>query len=207
MGRGRDKGSAATVDTDPQSLGLKLLAYAHRYAASVGWQTQDVALARGQGVEDIVQDAIASLYGGDPKRRWDPAKHPDPMDHLRSFVNSRLSTLSRSYDNRKVRGVVDPDRHVGLETPETLLVAKEDEAWLVRAKDLLLAEILGDDLLVRLYDLFENEEVEKPAELATRLGTTVDEVKNAKKRLRRAWERVLKMMTEEGAERKEVRNG
>ena len=213
MGNRRDKTKAvaAPIDTDPRSLALRLLAYAHRYAASVGWRTNDTALARGQGVEDVVQDALSSLYGGEPGRRWDPAKHLDPMDHLRSFVNSRLSTLGRSYDNRQVRRGVNPDAYAGTQTPETLLVEQEEQrtqaAWHARARDLLLQEILADDVLVRLYDLVEKEEIGKPAELAARLGVKVEDVKNAKKRLRRAWECVVKMMDEQGWDSKAVLHG
>jgi DNA-directed RNA polymerase specialized sigma24 family protein len=186
-----------------------LLAYAHRYAASVGWKTKDRALARGQGIEDLVQDAMLSLYDGDAKRSWDPATTPDSMEHLKSFVNSRLSTLARSYDNRNVKQGIDPDAHGAPENPESLVLKKagqdEEDAWWVRAKDLLVTEILGDDLVARLHDLMEKEEIDKPAELSTRLGVSVQEIKNAKKRFRRAWEKVMAAMKFPKAE--EVRHG
>jgi len=41
--------------------------------------------------------------------------------------------------------------------------------------------------------------------LAMRLGVSVDEIKNAKKRFRRAWERVVSVMDESQA--KEARHG
>jgi hypothetical protein len=186
-----------------------LLAYAHRYAASVGWKTKDRALAGGKGIEDLVQDAMLSLYGGDAKRRWNAATTPDPMEHLKSFVNSRLSTLARSYDNRNVRQGIDADAHRDPENPESLVMKKvqqdEEDAWWAQAKDLLLTEILGDPLVVRLHDLMEKEEIDKPAELSTRLGVSVEEIKKAKKRFRRAWERVVVAMKLQKA--KEVGHG
>jgi len=196
VGRKRKKkASSKPVETDPDKLAVVLLAYAYRYAASRGWDTRARALARGQGVEDIVQDALASLYGGEPDRRWDPQKHPDPMTHLRSFVNSRLSTLARSYDNRRVAQGIDAERHANPNNPEDLVMVKQqqeaEEAWWENAKDLLLTEILGDDLLVAIHDIMEKEEIEKPAELASRLGVPVEDIKNAKKRFRRAWVRVV----------------
>jgi DNA-directed RNA polymerase specialized sigma24 family protein len=194
--RRADKGAAAKpIEKDPDKLAVLLLAYAFRYAASVGWKAQDRAIARGEGLEDIVQDALASLYGGEPDRRWDPVKTPDPMDHLRSFVNSRLSSLARSYDHKKVRFPIDPEQHHDVDNPESLVMEKqkqqEEDAWWKRAKDLLLNEILGDELLLAMHDLMEKEEIDKPAELAARLNQSVETVKNAKKRIKRAWERVI----------------
>ncbi len=209
MGKGRAKAPAQPIEKDPAKLGVMLLAYAHRYAASVGWKTKDRALVRGQGIEDLVQDAMLSLYGGDTERRWNPATTPDPMEHLRSFVNSRLSTLARSYDNRNVKQGIDADAHRVHENPESLAVKKaeqdEEDAWRARARDLLLNEILDDELVVRLHDLLEKEEIDKPAELSTRLGVLLEEIKNAKKRFRRAWERVVVAMKLQKA--KEVGRG
>jgi DNA-directed RNA polymerase specialized sigma24 family protein len=189
-----------------------LLAYARRYAASIGWKTEDRALARGQGIEDLVQDAMASLYGGSPLRRWNETTTPDPFDHLKSFVNSRLSTLARSYDNRRVKHGVDPEEHADPDTPESLVLMKEtreaDDAWRKRAVGLLHDEILADELLIQLHDLMEKEDIDTPAELARQLGVSVEDVKNAKKRFRRAWERVVqKMATTEALDAKEARHG
>jgi hypothetical protein len=55
------KGAASPIETDPDKLAVLALAYAYRYAASVGWKTKDRAIARGQSIEDIVQDALFSL--------------------------------------------------------------------------------------------------------------------------------------------------
>jgi hypothetical protein len=148
-------------------------------------------LARGNGVEDLVQDAMASLSGGELKRRWDPQKHPDPMQHLKWFVRSRMSTLARSYDALNVRRGDESDEHADPETPESLVLQvaerKERDAWRAQARDLLLAEIIDDD--------------DKPAELATRLNVSLEEIKNAKKRFRRAWERVVAAMSTNAAQR------
>lgn len=212
MGRGRSKSSVTSIERDPTKLGLLLFAYARRYAASIGWKTEDVALARGQGIEDLVQDAMASLYGGAPSRRWNEGTTPDPFEHLKSFVNSRLSSLARSYDNRRVKRGVDPEDHVDPDTPESLVLMKETraegDAWRKRATGLLQTEILADDLLIRMHDLMEKEQIDTPAALAGQLGVSVEEVKNAKKRFRRAWERVVqKMMTPETLDAKEARHG
>lgn len=213
MGKKRPDKNTATkpIETDPDKLAVLLLAYALRYAASVGWKAKDRAIARGEGVEDIVQDALSSLHGGEPDRQWDPAKTPDPMDHLRSFVNSRLSSLARSYDHQKVKFPVDPERHQDPDTPESLVVQKAEQqqtdAWWERAKSLLLDEILGDDLLLAMHDLMEREELHTPAEIASRLNKTLEEIKAAKKRMKRAWQRVVDQIGPHPNLAKEVMHG
>jgi hypothetical protein len=195
------------IDTDPARLAVRLLAYALRRAASLGWHAEDRVLARGQGVEDVVQDAIASLSGGDTRKRWDPATTPDPMDHLRSFVNSRLSTLSRSYDNRKVKYPVDPEAHADESDLLSEVINRQLEPWRDRATDLLLQESMDDDLLLRLYDLLEKGGVEqKPAALAAKLGIPVPDVKNALRRFWRAWEKVRDVLSGELVMHAEVRD-
>jgi hypothetical protein len=201
------KTEPTAIDTDPERLAVRLLAYAIRRAASLGWKAEDSVLARGQGVEDVVQDAIASLSGGDKRKRWDPATTPDPMDHLRPFVNSRLSTLSRSYENRKVKYQVDTEAHPASDDPLNEVMDRQLRPWRQRAADLLVDAILGDDLLLRLYDLLEGGGVEqKPAALAAQLGVPVAEVKNALKRFWRAWERVRQVLARELLTSSEVKN-
>lgn len=213
MGKKRaDKGATTqSIEKDPDKLAVLLLAYAFRYAASVGWKAKDRAIARGEGIEDIVQDALSSLYGGEPDRRWDLEKTPDPMDHLKSFVNSRLSSLARSYDHRKVRFLVDPEQHQDADNPESLVMKNEEQqkkdAWWERAKSLLLDEILGDELLLEMHDLMEKEEIDKPAQLAERLNKPVEAIKNAKKRINRAWQRVIVAVGPHPALAKEATHG
>ena len=213
MGKRRADRGAATkpIEKDPDKLAVLLLAYAHRYAASVGWKVKDRAIARGEGIEDIVQDALSSLCGDQPKRRWDPEETPDPMDHLKSFVNSRLSSLARSYDHRQVRFTVDPEQHEDPNNPESLVMKKEDQqkedVWWERAKSLLLDQILGDELLMAMHDLMEVEEIDKPSELAARLDKPVETIKNAKKRIKRAWETVIKRIGPHPALAKEAQHG
>lgn len=213
MGKKRaDKGAATKpIEKDPDKLAVLLLAYAHRYAASVGWKVKDRAIARGEGIEDIVQDALSSLYGDEPERRWDEERTPDPMDHLKSFVNSRLSSLARSYDYKKVRFPVDPEQHEHPDNPESLVMKKKnqqkEDAWWEQAKSLLLDEILGDDLLLAMHDLMEKEEIDKPAELAARLNKPVETIKNAKKKIKRAWQRVIDNIGPHPALAKEATHG
>lgn len=212
MGKKRpDRVAASPLEKDPDKLAVQLLAYAYRYATSVGWKAKDRAIARGEGIEDIVQDALSSLYGGEPQRRWDPEATPDPMNHLKSFVNSRLSSLARSYDHKNAKVPLDPEQHQGPETPESLMLEREEEqqhdAWWDRAKSLLLDEILGDDLLLAMHDLMEKEEIDKPAELAARLSTSVEAIKNGKKRIRRAWQRVIETIGTDPALAKEATDG
>jgi hypothetical protein len=128
------------------------------------------------------------------------------MDYLRSYVNSRISTLRRSADARTLRNEIDPEAHVAGDDPVSEIVERDIQPWRVRGRDLLLALIIDDELLVRIYDLLENEGIEKPSELAERLGVTVQEAKYALRRFWRAWKKVVEQLTAEVVEPQEVKD-
>jgi hypothetical protein len=212
MGKGRRRQAAEPIETDPVKLGIRLLSYTIKYAAACGWRAEDRVIARGQGVEDIVQDAIVSLIPTDApaltdkRQRWDPGETPDPMDYLRSYVNSRISTLRRSADARTLRNEIDAEVNVAADDPISEVVEIDIQPWRVRGRDLLLALIIDDELLVRTYDLLENEGLEKPSELAERLGVRVQDAKNALRRFWRAWTKVVEQLAAEVVEPQEVKN-
>jgi hypothetical protein len=133
------------------------------------------------------------------------------MDHLRSFINSRLSTLAQSYDHRKVKYPINPEQHQDADNPESQVMAKQaqqqEDAWMQQVKDRLLNEIINDELLLRLHDVMEQEEIDKPADLALRLSLPVETIKNAKKRIRRAWLRAIDLVGPHPSRAKEVAHG
>ena len=47
-------------------------------------------LPGGRSAEDIVQEAVAKAFSGD--RKWDPVRQPDLEAHLRSTIDSILSS-------------------------------------------------------------------------------------------------------------------
>lgn len=74
-------------------------------------------------------------------------------------------------------------------TLETALRATIDSDWQERFHKAAMKELKGDDFLVEVFELLAAE-FTKPEEIATMLDTTVDEVNNAKKRLRRKLEKL-----------------
>jgi hypothetical protein len=128
------------------------------------------------------------------------------MDYLRPYVNSRISTLRRSADARTLRNEIDPEAHAAEDDPISEVVERDLQPWRERGRDLILTLIIDDPLLVRAYDLLEHEGVEKPAELAERLGVTVPEAKNALRRFWRAWSKVVEQLRSEVVEPPEVKD-
>jgi DNA-directed RNA polymerase specialized sigma24 family protein len=200
-----DLGGAAVDLNDPkqlQGLSLRLLAFARRRAkVKRWWLGMADALAKGNTVDDIVCEAMASLFGG--PRRWDPKTQPDVWEHLKSVVNSVLSNLVRAKENRVNKRGVEPDLAAVRETPESEMLSVEHEEWLerrrVRAYSLLQEEALGanDEALLSLHDLILKEDIHKPQELAKRLNVSVNAVNNLKRRFWRICRRVLEVVERE----------
>jgi DNA-directed RNA polymerase specialized sigma24 family protein len=185
------KGAAATsvghVDLD--DVGLRLLEFARARARTRGWRLGGTGgLAEGKAIEDIVQEAIVSLYDG--SRTWDPSQQPDVFEYLKSVVNSKLDHLCNSAENRRVVGGGDADVREAEDTPETLLIEKQREELRRRAKDLLLDAIAQDPDLSALYDAIDELGQKKTAAIAERLQKPVSEINNLKRRLERQWNRV-----------------
>lgn len=98
MGKKRPDKSKATkpIEKDPDKLAVLLLAYAYRYAASTGWKIKDRAIARGKGIDDIVQDALFSLYGGEPERRVPPLRRMESRTRRTRTAASATASIRRS---------------------------------------------------------------------------------------------------------------
>lgn len=196
----------AAVDlSDPKQLrglSLRLLAFARRRAnVKHWWLGRADALSKGRTVEDVVCEAMASLFGG--SRRWDPQVQPDPWEHLKGVVNSLLSNLVRGKENRVNKRGVEEDVAVSQATPESELLKAEHEEQLQkrrsRAYSLLQEEALAADdaNLLSLHDLILKEDIHKPQELAKRLNVSVAAVNNLKKRFWRMCRRVLSIVENE----------
>jgi len=201
-----DASSSRTIDINDakelQGLSVRLLAFARRRAAVKRWWLGSAgALAKGHTVQDIVCKAMTSLFGG--SRKWDRASQPDPWAHLKSVVNSLLSNLARSKENRVYGRDIDDEAAVAPATPESELLMAEEEERLERRREraysLLQDEVLaaGDSALLALHDLILAEDIHKPQELATRLEKPVNEVNNLKKRFWRICRRVLDILEKE----------
>lgn len=198
-------GGGAMDINDPkqlQGLSLRALAFARRRArVKHWWLGTGGGLAKGRTAEDIACEAMASLFGG--RRRWDAAAQPDPWEHVKSVVNSLLSNLVRSKENRVNTRDVDDDAAVTSTTPESEFLRAEDEERLKlrrqRGYSLLQDGVLESDnpTLLSLHDLILKEDIHKPQELAMRLGISVKDVNNLKKRFWRICRQVLSILDKE----------
>ena len=113
-----------------QALSIRLLAFTCRRAKTKRWWLGAAgALAQGKTNEDIVCEAIGSLFGIS-KRRWDPQAQPDPWEYLKSTVNSLLSNLARNDENRRTSRGVEEDAAAAEVTPESELLRVEYEVRL-----------------------------------------------------------------------------
>jgi hypothetical protein len=186
--KGRKKPEEQPLPTDPTKLDIdamavRLLRYVRNRIARRGWRDADPILAEGTGAQDIATDAILSLFGG--SRPWQPSVQPDPWLHVTSAANSMISNLLCSADARKTARGVDEHCAVATETPESILVERERQSWKERAENLLLERIIEDEDLTKIYELAEVENIERPADVAARLGWPVNRVYRANERFQR----------------------
>jgi hypothetical protein len=177
-----------------QGLAIQMLAFARRRAKGRKWWLSGAgSLAKGEEIEDIVSKAIVSLFGG--SRKWNREEQPDPAQHARSVINSLLSNLVRAKENRLLSRQVSDDIPSQADDPEQMLLQKEEEAAIEGRRQrgylLLIDGVSHDEQLMKLHDLMVNDHISKPQELAARLGVSVAEVTNLKKRFWRVCEKMI----------------
>ncbi|MBN9523312.1 hypothetical protein J0H58_33170 [bacterium] len=133
------------------------------------------------GIEpaDLAAQAIVDVIEG--RRRWNREAAPDFLDFLTGVVDSKLSHLSRSRENRPVRVVAPTDELPGRE-PAPEHTAAEGEN-LARLQDLVFAAVGQDPIALLVMEHLEAG-VTRPAAIADRIGVDVREIYNAQKRLR-----------------------
>jgi len=181
---------------DWKSIQVKLLEYALFKIRRLRWNSASASdsLPKGLTAEDLVVQAIEKVFQGD--RVWDPARCPDLISYLCSVIDSDVSHLVNSEENRVLRrlddevsGYVTPER----EDAETLLLARErDERESADFGDFYeeLTEFFEKDAPVRailssfMRNAKEGERI-KPATVMAETGLPMIEIRNAMKRLRR----------------------
>lgn len=186
-----------------QGLSVRLLAFARRTARVRRWWLESAGvLAKGNAVDDVVCEAMVSLFGG--VYHWNPSAQPDPWEHLKYVVRRLLQNLARSEENRTCSRDVAEDVAACGETPEMALLRVEEAQRLdtrrERAYSLLVDAVADDAKLLALHDLILNDDIHKPQDLSKRLGIPVPEVNNLKKRFWRACRRVFDILEKEEGE-------
>jgi len=169
---------AGTVDERGRE---RLLAYSLSLTRKYKWP--DRVDAR-ELAEDVTMDAICKALSGE--RKWSRAATPSPEDFLRSVVKSLVwNELQKSWN----------PSGTALELTEDVLasddVVAEVENRLVNDELIMqIAEAIRDDPLASaVLDLVLGDTT-SPSEIAAQLGETVEAVLAAKKRIRRAADKV-----------------
>jgi DNA-directed RNA polymerase specialized sigma24 family protein len=167
--------------TDQQKLLLdclgRLVAFASRRARS--WSDG----------EDLAQAAmVLALYGG-PRggQQWDG--QGDPFTFLCGVVRSQLKTRRRAKERGTTEdGPASADGVPASVEPEKLVLMREERNETDEQRAALEAAIEGDEVCRGVLALFEDD-VTSEKEQAARLGVTLAEIKNARRRLKYAADR------------------
>lgn len=183
-------------DDELRILLKRLTLHADCKLARLRWRGVQGGPPRGVQGEDIAADAITAIIEG--TRAWDPQAQPDLLKYLRSVVDSIVSALVNSLDNRKTRRLGPPGvgdeassahEAAGREPGPAEIASRREAAESFRAP---IVEALKDDELA--YQVFEclEADITKPSDIAEYLELSVAEINNAQKRLRRKVEGAVK---------------
>lgn len=138
---------------------------------------------------DLALDAIRKALDG--TRPWNREAYRTLESYLRSTIDSDISHLVESIDNRFGRRLSPPSGkdetvrayEVAGTEPDPLVVVI-DKDWQARFREAALKELKGEEFLIELLECMEAE-ITAPQEIAEVLDTSVERVNNEKKRLRR----------------------
>jgi DNA-directed RNA polymerase specialized sigma24 family protein len=168
---------------DWADVGIRLTAYAIWKARNLSWRTgRSDVLAGGKLPEDIAADAILKVLEGE--RTWDPGRGP-LQPYLEGVVDSLMSHLAASSDNR-IQERWSAQVHDGAGAPPGAADPSE-------RLDRLCAALRRDhqDALLAVVDAVAAHCEPKPQAIAQHLGTTVADINNRLKRLRRYAQRIV----------------
>jgi DNA-directed RNA polymerase specialized sigma24 family protein len=158
-----------------KDTGIRLAGYAAFRARNLRWRTGNAdSLAKGLMPEDIAAQAILGVISGE--REWDPERGP-LLPYLKRIVDSLLSHLAESSDNRRLTPILTEDMDGGLEV-------SSGEAADARLQQLFAVAEGKPELTEVLQAMIEFDDV-RPRVIAVRVGRPVSHVNNCMKRLRR----------------------
>ena len=166
---------------DWADVGIRLTAYATWKARNLHWRTgRTDVLAGGKTPEDLAADAILKVLEGE--RAWDPARGA-LLPYLEGVVDSLMSHLAASFDNRsQERWSASHD--VAADGPP----AGDAEDRVARLRAALQRD--QQHTLLAVVDAIAARVEAKPQAIAQHLGTTVADINNRLKRLRRYAQRM-----------------
>lgn len=169
-------------DADWADIGIRLTAYAMWKARNYRWRTGQVwALAAGKTPEDVAREAIVKVLEG--SRHWEPERGP-LLPYLEGIVDSLMSHLAASSDNTVIQPWHEaiPESGAGRESEDA------DADLIERLRAALRQQ--GADELLAILDVVQGCGA-TPRAIAVALHTSVNDINNRLKRLRRVALRVL----------------
>ena len=164
----------ALREIDWADLGVRLTAYAVWKTRNLAWRRGGSELALGARTpDDLAADAILKVLSGE--RAWDPQRGP-LLPYLQGVVDSLLSHAAAASDvSRTDRGDV----------AERAIPPSDDSA--VERVERLRQQLHrdGQSALLAVVDAIAAHCEPRPQALAAQLGTSVTDINNRLKRLRR----------------------
>lgn len=157
--------------------------------------------------EDLAAEAVVDLLEG--RRVWDANQKPELIDFLRDVVDSKISHLVNSKENRigrQLDGSMTDAEVTAVFLDPSLLDRPVDEKvsdaeQVARLCESIRMELADDDVATQLFRCCLDG-VSKPAEMAVILELPVKTIYDAQKRMRRGVERTLvRMQNEERIQR------
>jgi DNA-directed RNA polymerase specialized sigma24 family protein len=149
--------------------------------------------------QDLANDAFVHFFKNEAAR-WDPEADPTAYRALLYIMDWKLSGLRRRERSRQEKRPIVLDSDAVDETPpesernpERQILTDE---WVARRMRKLRAGLAGSSLTLAMVDLFEEEGLLAPAQVAERLGVDVKAVYTAEAQLRRH----IKRIHEEGSD-------
>jgi hypothetical protein len=149
--------------------------------------------------QDLAAEAVLSVIDG--TRTWNHDVAPDLLGFLRGVVDSKISHLVESLENRVTRranpsgcGSANPGT---IETGIDPVEVSADAEYQERFRRLVTKAISGDKLVFKVFECLQAE-ITKPADMAVVLDVEVQQINNAQKRLRRKVAGVLKKLGKSG---------
>ena len=184
------------MNADWQDIGIRLTAYAAWKTRNLQWRCGHAgALAAGKTAEDLAADAILKVIEG--TRAWDPARVP-LLTYLQRVVDSLVNHLAQSADNRlqtpwRSGHTARHTRLDGWSDPGHDASGHDAEGKIDRLCAVLRTQRQGD--LIEVLGAIRQHCDPTPQAVAAHLGTTVADINNRLKRLRRLAQRIAKQPT------------
>lgn len=183
----------ALIAEEQESLLKRLTHHALCKMRRLTWRgayvTKGGSVPGGYEPYDFALDAIQKLLDG--TRPWNREKYTTVEAALRSSIDSAISALVKSVDNSHGRRLAPPTTkddtakayEVHSTDPNPLDVVVDSD-WQEQFHKAALQELNGDEFMVRLFECLAAQ-ITDPTEIALVLDSTIDDVNNGKKRLRR----------------------